>query len=339
MAKIVDIMQANEGVIYKYIINTVKGNHALKSDAGKENYIEQLFEYENQNVCLIGYCILNTQVQLIVKGSNKKVLNNYIKNVNRSFYVAMSLSGYPFNPIINSARIGNKNLLNKINELHQFAPAGPAMYPYCSYRYLEEGQTDAVIIIKNASGNVDMSLQDFERAMNEKVKVKQKTMFENEPFAIVLEQVQRRYIAKSGTTSESNIIFIMAELCDRTRLSYNKVAAKMGISKKRRDILIGVVCDMVIRRNYTIDTVIAKLKLKKVSRTGIILEAIAELNRVYNYSYDCILSLLGINDSGHNLLAVLVKGICEQFNEVFETVCVKFHLQGDLVALRARCGY
>jgi hypothetical protein len=112
----------------------------------------------------------------------------------------------------------------------------------------------------------------------------------------------------------------------------------MGISKKRKDILIGVVCDMAVRRKYTLDTVIAKLKLKKVSRTGVILETIAELNRVYSYSYDYILTLLGIDDRGYNLLAILVKGINRQFGEEFETICVRFHLQKDLIALRAKCG-
>jgi hypothetical protein len=338
MAKMVDIMQAKEGVIYKFIINTVKGNYALKSDAGKENYISQLLEYENQDVCLLGYCILNTQIQIIVKGADKKVLNNYIKNVNRSFYVDNGESGFPFNPVINSEKVSNNNLVKKINEVHQFAPMSPPTYAYCSYLYLEKGMTDAVSIIKNASGNQEMTLEDFEKAMNAKVKIKQKTMFENEPFVIVMEQAQRRYMSKSGTTQESNVIFIMAELCDRTRLSYTRVASKMGISKKRKDLLIGVVCDMVIRRNYTIDTVIAKLKLKKVSRTGILLETIAELNRVYSYSYDYILSLLGIDDNGYNLLAILVKGINEQFEDEFETICVRFHLQRDLIALRAKCG-
>lgn len=337
MAKIVDIMEAKEGVIYKYIVNTVKGNYALKSDTGKENYISQLLEKENQDICLLAYCILNTQIQVIVKGANKKVLNNYIKSVNRSFYVNAG-EGFPFRPIINSEKISNKNLVKKINEVHQFAPMSPPAYAYCSYLYLEKGMTDAVEIIKNSSENADMTLEDFEKAMNEKIKVKQKTMFENESFVVVMEQVQRRYMSKTGATKESNIIFIMAELCDRTRLSYNRVASKMGISKKRKDILIGVVCDMVIRRKYSIDTVIAKLKLKKVSRTGIILETIAELNRVYSYSYDYILSLLGIDDRGYNLLAILVKGISAQFEEEFETICVRFHLQKDLIALRTKCG-
>lgn len=339
MAKFVDIMEAKKGVIYKYVINTVRGNYALRSEQGKASYVSMLLENENQDICLIAYCILNTQIHIIVKGINKKTLNNYIKTVNRNFYSNDGQSGFPFRPVIDSAKISNKKLTKKINEVHQFAPNGDmASYPYCSYGYLTAGMTDAVTIIKNAQDDENMTLEEFEKAMREKVKIKQNAMFLDEPYPIVLEQVRNRYISNSGNTSESNIIFAIAELCDRTKLSYKRVAAKMGIGRKRRDMLIGVICDMVIRRKYTIDTVIAKLKLKKEYKTGLILEVIAELNRVYNYSYDYILTLIGLDDADYNLLSVLVKGINKQFNEEFETICVRFHLKRDLIPLRAKCG-
>lgn len=340
MAKIVDIMEAKKGVIYKYVINTVKGNYALTSDAGKKRYIAELLENENQDICLLGYCILNNQAQVIVKGANKKLLNNYIKRVNRSFYEVSEKNGFPFRPVIDSHKVNDNKLMESITQVHQFAPNGDMKnYPYCSYSYLTEGNTDAVGIIKNASGDEAMTLAAFENAMNKQVKLKQKDVtFADEPFTIVMEQVQRRYISTKGNTTESNVIFIISELCDRTKYSYKKVASKMGIGKKRRDILIGVVCDMVIRRKYTIDTIIVKLKLTKENKTAIIMETIAELNRVYSYSYDYILSLLGIQDCGYNLLSTLIRGINEQFKEEFETICLKFHLQGDLKPLRAKCG-
>lgn len=335
-----DILEAKTGIICKYAVDIVKGNYTLRDNNGKAKYINALLENESNDVCLIGYCVLNTKIYIIVKGINKKALNKYIKSTNRTFYNSLdNIGGFPFRPIIENKKIKNKNLNKELNILHQYAPNGDAAkYSYCSYNYLESGLTDAITIIKKAADNEGMTLEEFEAAMNEKVKTKQKTMRENEDFSIVLEQINQRYVNKNCPTPESNIIFIIGELCDRTGFSYKRIAKKLGINPNRRDIMIGVVCDMVIRRKYAIDTVMAKMKLIKENKFSIIVETIAELNRIYNYSYDYILGLLGVNDPYNNLLAEIIRGMNKQFSYTFETICVRFHLQNDLISLRQKCG-
>lgn len=335
MANNVNILENGQGVIYKFTVDTVAGNSALKADDGKKLYIDKLIDNESENVCLIAYCVLNTRAAVIVKGSDRKTLDAYIRRVNRAFYSETAPNGFPFRPIIGTEKVNEKNLLVSINEVHRMSPSGDINYPYCSYNYLADGRTDAVIIIKNVRG--DMTLEGFQNAMRENVRMTAKSISEYESPTVVMEQIRRRYLSEGGGISESNVIFALAELCDRTRLPYKRAAAKLGI-RGRRDILVGVVCDMVIRRKYSINMTIARMKLKKEYDIGLIIEVIAELNRVYSYSYDYILSVLGIDDSGDNILIALFRGLNDSFGWEFETLCVKFHLQGDLAELRSRCG-
>lgn len=339
MAMNVDILEAKNGVIFKYVVDTTEGSYAFRSDKGKLIYIQKLLEDEHRDICVLAYCILNTKAYIIIKGSNKKTVAEYIKAVNGDFYAVSGQSGYPFRPVFEITKIKNKNLAAVINGVHKLAPNGdPVNYPYCSYSYLIDGKTDAVVIIKNAEGNQNLTLDEFEKQMNSDVKIKQKAMQQVESYAVVMEQIKKRYIADKAPTSETNIIFAIGEVCDRTKLSYKKVVQKMGIDKNRRDLMIGVICDMIIRKHYTVAAVIAKLKLDKENLTGIILEVMAEFNRVYNYSYDYIVSVLGVYDPNYDLMAKLIRGIHKQHGDSFETICVRFHLNSNLVALRQKCG-
>jgi hypothetical protein len=336
MAKNVDIIEG-KGVIYKFTISTVAGNYVLKDNANKEEFIELLLEYENQNVCLLGYCLLDSKICIIAKGATKKSLINYVATVSKAFYIKAQSKGFPFRPTVDVQKVNDKNLTTEINAIHHLAPIEIENYPYCSLEYLKSGLTDAVSIIKNSSDDI-ATKEDFENKMNASIKIKQRAIADKEDFSIVMEQAKSRYISANKATSETNIVFVIAEVCDRTKLSYKKTVSKMGINKNRRDLMIGVICDMIIRRKYTLDTVIVKLGLLKESKMGIALETIAELNRVYNYSYDYCISLLGISDKEYSLLAVLVRGINKQFGYEYETICKQFHLVNDLIPLRQKCG-
>ncbi|MFA6866225.1 MAG: hypothetical protein WCR54_01780 [Clostridia bacterium] len=334
----IDIINPNEGIIKSYTIATTQSNPIFYNDDNKRNYIASLIECENESVCLIAYCVTNDRVYLLAKGMTKKDTDNYIKAVDRFFYNNyLTQSGFPFAPVVNNKKVTNKNLIGTIDAIHNKSLTAPENYEFCSYLYLIDGCTDAVAIVQTAK-NI-YTLNDYESLLQSSVDCKIKEMAGKENFDIVMAQDNARYIIPNKYTEESNIIFVIADVCIRTNKSYYFVMKKMGInSKKRRDILIGVICNIIVRNEYSVQSAIAVLKLKKESLTSLVLEVIAEFNRVYKYSYDYITNLLGISDVNYNLLVELIKGLNAQFGDSFETICVKFHLQKDLIPIRNRCG-
>lgn len=331
-----DINNPNEGIMRVYAVVGKMNIQIFKDDEKKSEYITSLLECENDDVCLIAYCVNEQTAYVLAKGVSNKALDNYIKAVNNYFYSTYApQNGFPFMPMLSSRKIKNEYLLNAISTLHEQSNIDPAENKYCSYSYLAEGKTDAVAIIQSITPIANRS--EFEEALQSAVKEKMPSVVGRENFDIVMEQDKNRYLS-SGIIDENNVIFVISDVCLRTSKSYNYVMRKMGLKpKKRRDLMTGVICDIIIRNSYSVMEAIAALKLKKESYYQVVLEVIAELNRVYKYSYDYITNLIGISDMNYDILTELIKGIMAQFGEEFETVCVKLHLQNDLAKLRKRC--
>lgn len=346
-----NILIQGKGVISKIAVDSVNGVEAFKGKTNKKAFIDVLQEGANMNLVLIAYCVLDGTAHFIVKGNTKADVEAYIKTVYSQY--ATVYKGASANPLRGDyllQKVSSNDLGKAVSYVHSLAPTLAVDYPYCSYSYLREGTCGGVAVIIAENGG-NMTEEDFVTWLDMQAGKGYKTFKSGkEKFGKVLKEDKLRYLA--GGAKEESVVYVIADLCERCGAKYKKAARALGFSyharkgsrciwryqNDRRDIMISVLLEL-IRRGRSFSEAIAIMKIFTENRTGLLLDCIVEENRVHSYSYDHIIHSFGIDDYYYDILAEIMCGLHRKYRYSFEELCVKYHLQNDILALRAKCQF
>lgn len=333
-----NILTQGKGIITKIALSSVNGVDGFGGKKNKKLFIDLLQEDSDENTVLIAFCILDATAHFIVKSNSKNDAEKYVAKVSRDY--AALCDGRSVNPLRGdyvTQRIKSEELSKAVAYVHSLAPVSPAEYEFCSYNYLKEGTHGgtAVIIAENGGS---MKEDEFSEWLDGEVGRGYKGVKTGkENFSRVLKEEKTRYLG--GLIEEKTIVYVIADLCERCDAPYKKSARAIGISyKERRDIMISVLIE-IMRRGYAFAEAVSLMKIFKEDRKALLLDCIVEQNRVNSYSYDHIINSFGIDDYYYDILAEIMRGLHRKYNYGFEELCVKFHVQNDILALRAKCGF
>lgn len=339
------ILTKGKGEIAKISVDSIYGFEAFADKNNKKLYINLLKESMSEEVCLIAYCVLDRSAHFVVKGNDKSAIKTYTEFVNSTYASSYKSGkvkiGYPLRSDYSYEKIKSEELKDVIIFIHNLAPdANARNYRYCSYNYLLEGSAGGTrIIISEADGNMTRAEYiTWLESSSGKSYISGKDG--QESFKKVIAESTKNYLNSLPQSKESTLLFVIADTCIRTGAPYKKVICKLNISyKKRRDILIGTACELVENRGLSFDNAYSLLKLNKESYQKLLIETMVEINRIYGYSYDYIAAKMGLADYSYDILVNILCGLNKRFNYSFEEMCIKFHLQNDILEIRSRCGF
>lgn len=338
-----NILVQGKGILTKVAVDAKNGYDAFKSKRNKRLFIEILKDEGNENVCLVAYCVIEGSAHFIVKGNSKTDIDYYIAKVSTRFGTeydnGKASFGYPLRPECITQKISSADLMDAIAYVHSLAPVSPEDYEFNSYEYLSEGSSGATaVIIAENGGNLSRSEFLAWLESGSKKHYKQSSRGK-EKFNAVLKDSKKRYL-NYHSVEEAIVVFVLAELCDRTGCRYKRAARALGISyKKRRDVMIATLCELMQRRHHSFGESISIMNLNKEDRTTLLMDCIVELNRLHKYSYDHIISVFGVSDFYYDILVEILRGLHRRFNFNFEEMCLMFHLQNEIISIRTRCGF
>lgn len=336
-----NILVKGKGLITKIAVSSVNGVDAFEGKRNKKVFVNILQDEANENVVLIAYCVLDSTAHFIIKTNAKSDADKYIAAVVGRYaasYRGKGRSGNPLRGDYVSQRIKSENLSGAVAYVHNLAPATPADYPYCSYGYLSEGihGGTAVIIAENGGEMTEKEFMNWLSATSGKG-------FKNvntgkESFSSVLQESREKYLV--GNVSEATMVYVLADLCQRSGAKYKKAARALGVSyKDRRDLMISTLTEFMQNRGYNFSEAIAVMQIFTEDRHALLLDCIVEQNRQNAYSYDHIINSFGVDDFYYDILAEIMRGLHRKYAFGFEELCVKFHVQNDILSIRARCGF
>ena len=338
------ILERGKGLIVKVALDSVSGFDAFGKKKQKKLFIDVLKDAADQNVVLIAYCVLDASAHFIVKGVDKRAIDTYIKDVTEGYaaqYDGDNPSfGYPFRSNYLTQNIPSGGLLDAVSYVHMLAPTAPDEYEYNSYADLYEGTCGGVAVIMAECGNA-LTREEFLASIGAGFRGKYTSLLNGkEKFSDVLKEDKLRYLADRNN-AEATVVFVLGDLCDRTGCGYKKAAKALAIDYVRqRDVMIATLCDLMMRRGRSFFDAIAILKLDaKENKNTVLLECIVELNRVNSFSYDHILSVIGVNDFYYDLVVEIFRGLNRKYGMTFEELCQRFHLQHEIISIRSRCGF
>ncbi len=339
------ILTKGKGEIAKISVDSIYGYEAFADKNNKKLYIKLLKDAMSEDVCLIAYCVLDRSAHFVVKGNDKNAIKAYAEIVNSTFASSYKSGkvkiGHPLRSDYSYEKIKSEELKDVIIFIHNLAPqANPNSYPYCSYDYLYEGSSGGTrIIINEADGNMSRAeyLNWLSNAPSKRFS-SGKDGAEN--FKKVITDSTKKYLNALPQAKESALLYVIADTCIRTGAPYKKVINKLGISyKQRRDILIGTACELVINRGYSFDIAYSAMKLANENYNKLMVETMVEINRVHGYSYDYIATQMALADYNYDVLVGILCGLHNRFNYNFEEMCQRFHIQNNILEIRARCGF
>lgn len=338
-----NILMQGKGVLTKVAVDSINGYDVFKSKRNKRLFIGILQDEANERVCLVAYCVIDGSAHFIVKADSKADTDAYVAKVSSRFGAeydeGKASYGYPLRPECITQKVTSDGLTDAIAYVHALAPCAPDGYEFNSYDYIAGGQTGAAaVVIAENGGNLSRSefMSMLESGSSKHYKP---SSIGKEKFNTVLKDAKKRYLSYPNV-EEATIVFVLAELCDRCSAGYRKAARALGISyKKRRDVMIATLCDLMQRRGRGFSESVAVMRLVKEDRSELLMDCIVELNRLHRYSYDHIISVFGVRDFYYDILVEILRGLHRRFNFGFEELCEKFHLQNDIIAVRTRCGF
>ncbi len=334
-----NILIRGKGYITKIALNSINGFDAFAGKKNKRLFIDILEDECDEKVVLIAYCVLDSNAHFIIKTNNKGDADSFVSRVCSRYGDSYNGQGrgYPLRNDFISQKIKSENLRNAVAYVHALAPVTPIDYPYCSYEYLADGYHGGTAVIIAENGG-EMKEAEFMSWLDSSAgKGFKKVKVGNEKFSKVLKEEKLRYL--NGRVSEQTLVYVIAELCERTGAKYKKSARVLGVSyKERRDIMIATLNEL-IRRKHTFSDAIAIMQIFAEDRTALLLDCIVELNRVHGYSYDHIINSFGVDDYYYDILAEILRGLHRKFGYGFEELCVKYHLQNEIIPLRMKCGF
>lgn len=337
------ILERGQGFLGKVTVNSVYGYEAFKSKKNKRLYIKILKEEAGADVCLVAYCVTDDAAHVIAKGITGEDVSNYISRANsiyeREYDCGKISKGYPFRPEMDLKRLRSEELNDAIAYVHSMAPVAPNCYDYNSFKYLYEGRSGGTAVILAENGG-DLTREEFISAINYgSVRAYGEKAQGKEKFGPVLKDLKMRYLDRPGL-EEKTVVFVLASLCDRCGIGYEKAAKALGFKKgDRRDVMISTLCDMMLRRGHNFGESVDIMQLYKEDRNELLMACIVEINRVYQYSYDHIISAFGVRDLYYDIVVEIFCNLHRKYNYNFEELCLKFHLQNDIISIRQRCGF
>ncbi|MBO4539969.1 MAG: hypothetical protein J5781_06790, partial [Clostridia bacterium] len=280
-----------------------------------------------------------------VKGNRKESAVAFIDFIVREFTAKYSRglrSADPFRPERVMRVIPNSSIGAEINRIHSFSPDGmAAAYPFCSYRYLRSGEHDANLILKL---ELDPTREDFESIILGMDGMSVSAPKGVESYKSVKKEMDKKY-GYQTLYSEEDVGLMISETASRSKNSYVAMAKKKGM-EKRYDLMLSAVCSYIMRRNSSYAEAVYALGINDTEKLRI--EVIAEINRIYHYSYDYIVANIMCDpedrqagasfDPDGSLLAKMFVALNEKYGYTYEQLCVRFHVTNNLIYLRQLCG-
>ncbi len=334
-----DLVYPGRGCIASVQIDCIYGYSVFQKRHNKKVFIEMIQDISDacQSAKILAYCVLDDAAHLLVKGNRKDAAVAFIDFIIREYTTKYNRGlrsvGNPFRKDYSFRVIQASQLGAEVNHIHSLAPNGLAeKYPFCSYKYLLSGEHDANLILKI---ELDPSREDFESIIQGMDGVSVSVPKGVEDYGSVKSEIDKNF-SHQALFREEEVGFMLSETAARTQTPYSKVAKRMGL-EKRYDLLVSSVCSFIARRSCTYPEAISALGLKDTPELRI--EVIAEINRIYHYSYDYILrNIMNESDSDGSLLVSLFRGLNKAYGYTFEQLCVRFHVTKNLIPLRQLCG-
>ncbi len=333
------VYSKGKGKFVSFVINSISSHAIFSEDGYKKAYIDLLDELENRSVCLLSYCVLETCAYVLVKAEDSKTAKKYIDDVNNKFYIKSEEMGstlcYPFKDNIKSKEVNRKYLKQEVIAINRASESlcDFTTYPYSSYSDLVEGYLEAInIFMIEFPDLTQASFLDWFNQRSSQLSVDNS----KEKVKDVIDSAYSRYIKPNGIMAEEVISFVIAEVCDRTNIPYAKAIKKLKV-KDNESLRISVILSMVEDRHSSFMRAINILGFAGSDIRKTIIETVAEYNRIFNYSYDHIMSSMKINDYKYSLLTEMFEGMNRQYGHTFVQLCKKFHVVRDLQYIKGFC--
>ena len=342
-----DLVHPGKGCVLSVRLDSIHSFDVFKRRHNKKIFIEliQNVSAACQTAKVLCYCVLDDAAYLLVKGNRKESAVAFIDFIVREFTAKYSRglrSADPFRPERVMRVIPNSSIGAEINRIHSFSPDGmAAAYPFCSYRYLRSGEHDANLILKL---ELDPSREDFESIILGMDGMSVSAPKGVESYKSVKKEMDKKY-GYQTLYSEEDVGLMISETASRSKNSYVAMAKKKGM-EKRYDLMLSAVCSYIMRRNSSYAEAVYALGINDTEKLRI--EVIAEINRIYHYSYDYIVANIMCDpedrqagasfDPDGSLLAKMFVALNEKYGYTYEQLCVRFHVTNNLIYLRQLCG-
>ncbi len=334
------------GYIGLFTFDCVYGYDVFQNEENKQKYANLLETSSEvgQAAVTMAYCILSGSVHTLVKADSESIARVYMKVINdefeRTYDDGARSVGYPFRARFDLKKISGAHAIwNALGEIHGYSAMDGETNPYNSLSYLMRGNTIANLILGIELGISDITT--FGNKLSSRITFKPykgKTGYEklNE----VLEDMRKRYVYPYARVKEETFALIIGETSARSGRPYAKVAKKMHCYKGRHDLTVTTLCSFMIRRKYTFDQSTNMLQLGSENMNNLIIETLAELNRLTGYSYDYIVKkMLCIRDTDYRLLATVFIHLHKAYGWNFVELCEKYHIARDAMYIRSLCNF
>ncbi len=327
-------------------LDCVYGYDAFASNENKSKYANILQNSSGAGAAatVMAYCIIPGSAHLLIKGDSEAAVKGFVRVVNdvfeKEYDGGTGSVGYPFRAGFVCREIKGKAAIWKaMGDIYGLSEGSMEIYPYNSYNFVMSGNTMANLAI-----SAELGITDIYTFAN---RLEKETTYRGAPNAkgkerlnAVLEDLRKRYVYPYARVKEETIAMIIGEACARTGMPYVKVAKKMRCYKNRHDLTVSTLCSFMIRRKCSFDESTTILGMGSENPNNLIIEALAELNRLTGYSYDYIVrKMMRVNDEGYRLLIVTMKHLHAAYNWNFPEMCEKFHLVRDIGYIRAQCNF
>ena len=334
------------GVMRYYVMESVIGYDVFASDENKQHYASILQSSTSLATGALTLCynVVAGSAHVLVKADDEETADGYIASVNRLFEEryddGKGSVGYPFRLAIQSQNVnGTRGLWNAIFKMLGYCPIDVQSYPYSAYPFLMQGNSLANLVLGVELKLIDVN--DFRMEILEHVSYRPYVgSYAPEKFSLVFEELKKRYVYPYARVREDLLAMVIGETCARCRVRYVTVAKKMKLYKKRHDLTVTTLCSFIIRRKSSFDEATSLLGLGSENPTNLLIETLAEINRLTGYSYEYIVKeMMRVGDQGYSLLVTTFCHLHEAYGWSFPELCEKFHVVKDAIYIGSKCGF
>jgi REP element-mobilizing transposase RayT len=335
------------GFIAFISLDCIYGYNVFADNANKKLYIDIITNSSafGSAAAVLAYCVLDNSVHMLIKGDTPEAVSAFLKIVNGQFEKeydgGKNSVGYPFRTTMKCRRVQTAGAIwDAMYTIYGYSPDTVENYPYNSFAYIMSGNAFADMVLGVELKIINPSV--FSEKLLDGIRYSAYRSPENSPEKVeeVINDLRARYLFEYGRVKENAIAFVIGETAARTGTPYLKIAKKMKCAKNRHDLVVTTVCDFMIRRRVNFDAATTLLGLGNENRNNLVIEALAEINRLTGYSYEYIAAnMLGIDDGGHELIADTFAHLHEDRGNNFAELCERFHVTKDIMAIRAQCRF
>ena len=337
------------GHIEYIIFETVNGYDVFENEKNRAIYADilQMSSEVGNSAVVLAYNVVPGSAHILLKGDSNVALKTYERVVNDIFVKryddGKQSVGYPFKVFVKRQTIptglGTGPLWNVIAKIYSYSPMDFRKYPYNNFRKVTKGNS-----ISNLGLGVELKLihpKEFEaELMNRVVPGMEYYNGGRESLNLVLEDMRKRYVYSYARMKEDTLALMLGEACVRTGTPYAKLAKKMKVGKDRHDLVVTTLCSHMIRRKATFEQATSELSLGTEKRENLLIETLAELNRLTGYSYEYIMiNMMQEQDPGYELLITTFRHLHEARGWNFAELCQKYHLTRDIMYIGSQCGF